>query len=147
MNKKVYPAPLGMSSRDLYCCDCGAQLEKHAITRIVKKGDPDYKKHRKIGRRYVFGDVEITEYEFKCPSCEKTISYDEQGIIEKIQNRLNKQVLSQEEIDANIEQAKAEIHRKSRISGMIYKIIFFAVIAFLIYRAIKTGEFSFKFYF
>lgn len=52
---------------------------KHANTRTVKRGDPDYKKHSRIGRgRYVIGDIELTEYDLECMTCKTYVSYDEQ---------------------------------------------------------------------
>lgn len=147
MKNKRYSMPLGMLTRKFYCHECGARLEKKSKTRTVKRGDPDYREHSMIGHTHYFGDVELTEYDaFRCPSCDKIISYDDQCVIEKIQKRLGKHILSQSELDENAEAAKASIERKAKITQIIVWTVFAALFAFAVYMSIRTGEFSLNFY-
>lgn len=99
MKNKSFSIPIGMVIKKFYCHKCGERLTKRANTRTVKPGESDYKKYNKISRRtYMIGDVEVTEYDFQCPSCGNIIGYDEQCLVRKIQKRLRKNILSKDEI-------------------------------------------------
>ncbi len=140
--------PRAMKKRKFYCCSCGEKLILYPRTRILKRGDPDYKKHCYIGRgRRLVGNIELIEYDFKCMSCDKFITYDEQCVIEEIQKCVGSPVLSQEEINENCEKATAILKRKRKIRSIISKLFGTAVTILVIYYCLKSGNFSFKFYF
>lgn len=95
----------------------------------------------------MIGDIELTEYDFQCPSCERITEYDEQCAIGKVQKRLRKHILLQEEIDENIDQAKTVIAKQRKIRGIAVKIVSFALAVFILYMWLRSGDFSFTLYF
>ena len=147
MKNKSTSIPVGMLTKKFYCHKCGERLSKHPKTRLVKRGDPDYKKYNRIGRARMIGDVEVTEYDFQCPSCGNITEYDEQCVIEKIQKTLDKAILSEEEISEHKADAKEEIDKKAKIFHIFFIASTCAIAALILYFAIKSGDFSFTFYF
>ncbi len=148
MKNKSVRIPIGMMTKKFYCHKCGEQLEKHSKTRTLSPGDPDYKKHCRLNHRtHMIGDVEVTEYDFQCPTCENIIEYDEQCVIEKIQKQLHTNTLSDGEIFNNRGKAEAEMDRNAKIFKAVFTVFALAVIGLIIYSKIKSGEFSFAFYF
>ncbi len=123
-----------MLIKKFYCHGCGGGLVKKPRTRTLRRGDPDYKKHSQID---MIGDVELTEYDFKCHDCGKITSYDEQCVIEKIQKSIGRHILSQAEITEHTPKAKADLKRKRDITNIIVKIFFIALTVFIIYMSLK----------
>ena len=147
MNKKSI-MPREMKKREFYCSYCGEKLIPYPKTRIVKRGDPDYKEHSYLGRgRRLIGDIELTEYDFKCLSCERIISYDEQCVIEEIQKHIGVHTLSQDNINENYDKATATLKKKRKIRSIISKSFGTIVLILVIYYWLKSGDFSFKLYF
>ncbi len=147
MNKRSI-MPRAMKKRKFYCSCCGEKLIPCPKTRIVKRGDPDYKEHSYFGRgMHLIGDIELTEYDFKCLSCEKIISYDEQCVIKEIQKHFGVHTLSQDNISKNYEKANAALKKKEKIGSIISKLFGTVVLILVIYYWLKSGNFSFKFYF
>ncbi len=136
-----------MLIKKFYCHKCGERLVRNPRTITIRRGDPDYRKHSHIGDTHMIGDVELTEYDFKCPSCDKITVYDEQCIVEKIQKNIGKRILSQAEISEYAQKAEADLKRKRRITDIIIKTIFVALIVLAIYLYFKSGDFSLEFYF
>jgi len=147
MKNKSVSMPMAMLTKKFYCHKCGEQLSKHPKTRTVKPGDPDYRKHNRIGRTHMIGDVEVTEYDFQCPACGNIIEYDEQCIIGKIQKQLRKNILSNEEVLNNRETVEDLMDRNAKIFKVIFAVVALAVIGLILYGKIKSGDFSFTFYF
>ncbi|MBR2292884.1 MAG: hypothetical protein IKA44_01065 [Clostridia bacterium] len=148
MKNKSISIPMGMVTKKFYCHKCGARLDKHSKTRTVSPGDPDYRKHNRINHRtHMIGDVEVTEYDFQCPSCGNIVEYDEQRVIKKIQMQLHKNTLSEEEILNNKGKAEETMDRNAKVFKVIFVTIALAVIGFIFYSKIKSGDFSFTFYF
>ena len=147
MNNKSVSIPMAMLTKKFYCHKCGERLIRNARTRTIKRGDPDYKKHSGVGRMHLIGDVEFTEYDFKCPACGNIIEYDEQCVIGKIQKQLRKNILSDEEVLNNRGKAEDSINRNSKIFKVFFSVIALAVIGLILYINIKSGKFSFTFYF
>ena len=147
MKNKSSSIPVAMVMRKFYCHHCGERLERSPRKRVIRRGDPDYKKHSRIGHTRMIGDIELTEYDFKCPNCDKIIGFDEQRVIEKIQKHAGKCTLSQAEVDENIENAKAVLEKEKKRTNIIVTVVSIAVVIFAIYLGLKSGNFSFKFYF
>lgn len=140
--------PQAMKKRKFYCSCCGEKLIPYPRTRVVKRGDPDYKEHSYFGQgKHLIGDIELTEYDFKCLSCEKFTSYDEQCVIEEIQKYVGVHTLSQDNINENYEKANTILERKRKIRSIISKLFGTAVAILVIYYWIKSGDFSFKIHF
>ena len=147
MNER-FIMPRAMKKRKFYCSCCGEKLIPYPRTRIVKRGDSDYKEHSYLGNgKRLIGDIELTEYDFKCISCDKLISYDEQCVIEEIQKNVGAHTLSQDKLTENYEKANATLKRKRKIRSIISKLFGTAVAILVIYYWLKSGNFSFKFYF
>lgn len=132
MKNKSASIPMGMVFCKFYCPDCGERLVKHPRKRVVRRGDPDYREYRR--RSGWVGDIEVTEYDFKCPCCEKITSYDDQRVIAVIQKDLGKKTLSPVEMTKHAQQAEAKIERKTKITNVLVGAVFvaLAVCAFLI---------------
>ena len=146
-NKSVF-IPMGMVTKKFYCHRCGERLGKHAQTRTVTPNDPDYKKHSRMSHKYrIVGNIEVTGYDFQCSGCGNRIEYDEQCVIEKIQHRLNKTHLTDEEILHNRKSAEENIKRNRRILKVISAVIGLAVLALIFYFKYKSGDFSISLHF
>ncbi len=92
---------MGMVFDKFYCHKCGQQYMNNPITRTVRPGDPDYRKESRTVKGHLIGDVEVTEYNFKCPDCGNEIDYDSQCNLQQIQTLLGKNVLTDQEIAAH----------------------------------------------
>ena len=139
---------MGMVTKKFYCHKCGERLNRQSQTKLLKPGDPDYKKHNRINHRtHMVGDVEVTEYVFQCPSCENRIEYDEQLVLHKIQKRLRKQVLSETDIAENQGKIEAAMDRNARVFKLLLIAITLGTIALVFYFKAKSGDFSFKIHF
>ena len=125
--------PFGMLFKKFYCHHCGSRLEKSARKRTVRKGDPDYKKYRNIGDMYVIGDIEVTEYDFHCPSCGEITGYDEQCILGHIQKRTGGHILSSSEIAAGKEEATRQLQRKKTFTKYFWAVLAVAVLVLVLY--------------
>ena len=147
MKNKSVSIPMGMVTKKFYCHKCGERLGKHPKTRTLSPGDPDYRKHNRINHTHMIGDVEVTDYDFKCPDCGTIIEYDEQCIIGKIQKQLRKNILSDEEILNNRGKVEDSMNRNAKIFKVIFSVVALAVIGLILYSKIKSGDFSFTFYF
>ena len=146
MKNRSFSIDVAMATRKFYCHKCGDQLIRESRTRIIQRGDPDYREHSHRGHTHMIGDVELTEYDFKCRSCDRIIPRDAQYVTEKIQKRLGKHILSEQEIFENEEAARSAIERKKKIVKIVLGITTAIIVALVLYFEIKSGEFSFKFY-
>ena len=133
MPSKSVSIPFGMVTRKFYCHQCGQILHRYPRSRTVRPGDPDYRKYafRRIGGKltFWFGDVEITEYEFRCYACDIFTKYDKQLVIEHIQKNSGKHRLMQSEIRAQESHAKVVVNRKKTLWRLFIWLISLALIA------------------
>jgi hypothetical protein len=119
---------------------------KHANTRLIKRGDPDYKKHSRIGRgTYVMGDIELTEYDLECMTCKTYISYDEQRPIMMVQKELGKNILSDEELAETKPKMDDKLDRRAKIWKIFGIAVAALFIGFYVYRFATTGELPIRF--
>ena len=147
MKSSSYSIDMAMVTRRFYCRKCGERLVKNPRTRLIRRGDPDYKKHSRIGRMHVIGDIEHTEYDFKCLSCDTVIECDEQYVVEKIQKRLGKTIISEAEYAENHIEARAYFERKKKIIEKTVKIATVILIVLVFCLSIKKGNFDIEFFF
>ena len=147
MKNKSKSIPVAMLLKKFYCHSCGERLVKNAKTRTVRRGDQDYREHSRIGYTHMIGDVELTEYDFKCPCCDNITSYDEQCVIERIQKNIGRHVLSPTEISDHTKKAEADLKRRKRRTNFIVKAIFIALVVLAIFMSFILKDFSIKFYF
>ncbi len=137
---KSYSIPFGMAFRRFYCCKCGTRFKRNPITRTVRPGDPDYLKHCRSGNKYVLmGDIELTEYNFKCPSCEHEIDYHAQCTIREIQKILGRHTLSDEEVKQHRAEAKKSQEKRQKVTeiAVIAAVIVIACVAVIVTLASK----------
>ena len=139
--------PIEMKTKKFYCAKCGERMLTKTKTRLIRRSDPDHKKYNRINHRYIFGDIELSEYDFKCYSCDNVVDFDTQCVIDRIQKELHKNVLTDFEIAENQEQARKKIKKRERIKKVIYTIIAIIIISAIFYFKIKSEDFSFKVYF
>jgi hypothetical protein len=119
---------------------------KHANTRLIKRGDPDYKKHSRIGRgTYVMGDIELTEYDLECMTCKTYISYDEQRPIMMVQKELGRNILSDEELAETKPKMDDKLDRRAKIWKIFGIAVAALFIGFYVYRFATTGELPIRF--
>ncbi len=139
---------IGMIFKKHFCHKCGARLSKNPNARLISPGDKDWKKHNRVGKMRIapVGDIQVTEYNFKCPDCGSIIEYDEQAAIHKIQKKLKSNVLSATELEQNKEWATKSVKKIKKIQGVISKIITLILLAIVIYYIIKGGELEFRLY-
>lgn len=113
MSLKRHQIPIEMDFKKFHCHKCGNLLLKSPKTRRIYPGNADYKKYRKFGNTYYSGDIELTEYDFRCSSCHNIISFKEQCIYAEIQKLLNKKELTKIEMSKYIEFAKQKINNRT----------------------------------
>ena len=147
MKNKSVSIPMGMVTKKFYCHKCGERLGKHPKTRTLSPGDPDYRKYNRINHKHRIGDIEVTDYDFQCPACKNVIEYDEQCVVRKIQKQLRKNILSNEEVLNNRGKVEDSMNRNAKVFKVILSVVALAVTGLILYSKIKSGDFSFKFYF
>lgn len=147
MKNKTSEFDLAMVTRKFYCHKCGDRLLRNARTRTIKRGDPDYREHSKFGTKRVIGDIELTEYDFKCWTCDRIINPDEQYVIEQMQKMLGKHILTDEEFAENEEKARAAIAKKIKITEIVVKAVSITVVLLVLFLWITNGGTDFTFYF
>ena len=146
MENKYSSIDAAMLTKKYYCHKCGDRLVRNPRTRLIRRGDPDYKKYSRIGHGHFIGDIELTEYDFKCCNYDRIISPNEQYVIHKTQEMLGKYILSEEELLSIGKQARLAIVKRKQIVNIVVKAVFIVAILITIYFTIKTGDFSIKFY-
>ena len=86
--------PVGMLFRKMYCGQCGNELSKKKITSTHQAEDPEFTRrfpeHTTVG----MNRIEKTRYMYVCPSCNATVTYEEQRLIAKKQKILKRKVIN-----------------------------------------------------
>lgn len=99
MHKVYENDDLMMFIKRRYCRCCGNILHKRKTERIVKKGDPDHSVYCTIKSGYTpYGDIMVIGMEYYCENCKLSFSCDEQDKIINAQKRLNKKIVSSDEV-------------------------------------------------
>ena len=122
MNGKSYSIPFGMVFKKYYCSKCGSKLEKEKTHRVVTKDDKDYYQYHDFGK-FPQRDYDVYEYRFKCPSCQSRISFNEQCVVERIQKKYHREVLSSKEIEENYEECKQKNDKRVLWRNILISII------------------------
>ena len=129
----------GMLFGKFYCRRCGERLKREESTRTVKKGDSDYERVRRLGRTRMIGDVRHTTYRFRCYGCDESIELDEQRLVKRVQKRLGKRILTDEEYGALRSDAVRAEARKRSVTDVIVKAAFIAIVIAVGYFSVKYG--------
>ncbi len=132
MKGKSWSIPFGMVFKKYHCSHCGTKLIKSKTHRVVTKDDKDYYQYHEIGN-YPRYDYDVYSYEFKCTKCNKNISYTEQCIIEKIQKKYNKKILSNSELKENYIIEKNKENKRIIIRNIMIPVIMITIFFMLLY--------------
>ena len=130
---------VGMLFGKFYCRRCGERLKREESTCTVKKGDSDYERVRRLGRTRMIGDVQYTTYRFRCYGCDESIGLDEQRLVKRVQKRLGKRILTDEEYGALRSDAVRSEAKKRNITDIIVKAAFIAIVIAVGYFSVKYG--------
>lgn len=138
MKAKSYCIPFGMVFKKYYCSKCGARLEKERTHRVVTKNDKDYYRYHDYGQfpRY---DYDVYGHRWKCPSCGRRISFDEQCIIERIQKKCGQSVLSPIDIKEFYVECKAENAKRVLWRNICVSVVACLVFA-LLFRFVNSDQ-------
>ena len=138
MKGKNYSIPYGMVFKKYYCSKCGMELEKERTHRVVSKDDKDDYQYHDHGT-FPRSDYDVYDYRFKCPSCNTRISFEEQCIIERIQKKSKRKILSSTEIKDNYKKCKTEDIRRTFWTNLLISNSIL-VIVFLLYYFLGKNE-------
>ena len=127
MNGKNYSVPLDMVLQKHYCHKCGGKLEKEKTHRVVTKDDRDYYRYHDAGT-YPKPDYDIYEYRYRCPSCQARISHDEQAVIDRIQKKLRRTVLTSSDVKANYKECKESDKKRALVSNIGISIVMLLIV-------------------
>ena len=89
--------PAGMIFKKMYCRYCGERLAKQKIVNVFCAGDPNFDRVMLNGIINIKQQTKVT-YIYKCPNCKKTSTYDEQLQYSKVQKRLGKKIITDEDL-------------------------------------------------
>lgn len=138
MNGKNYSIPFDMVLQKHYCHKCGGKLEKEKTHRVVTKDDRDYYRYHKAGT-YPKPDYDIYEYRYQCPACQARISHDEQVVIERIQKKLHRAVLTLSDVKANYKECKDSSRRRALVRDICVSMVLL-LIAYVIGSIFASDE-------
>ena len=96
---------------------------------------------------HIIGDIEHTEYNFKCIECDTELECDEQYVIEKMQKNLKKHIISEAEFKENEMSARTYLAKKRKITEISVKFLTVALIVLVFYMSIKNGNLKLQFHF
>ena len=90
--------PVGMLFKKMFCCKCGVKLQKKKMSKIHFKGDAEFKSIKygytvSLDKRQIIDSVV-----YFCPNCNIIIEYNEQLNISKIQKKINKLILDDNDL-------------------------------------------------
>ena len=130
-----------------YCHICGEKLDKNPTTKTLSPKDKEeWSKYERMGHSHVLpvGDIKVTEFlTFICPKCGSEISIYK-AVIALIQKKLNKNVLSDEELSSNLFWANKKYEKSKKTKKIIF-FVFFALIAIsLLCLIMLFGNLSFE---
>ena len=112
--------PFGMKYKRRYCYKCGTWLSAKPYTRTVSYNSKEYERFRRVDdKQFVIGDIELTTYDYVCPHCKNVTRYEEQLAISRVQKKLKSRVLSEEELEENIDREKNVVTWKKDIWGFV----------------------------
>ncbi|MBQ3506585.1 MAG: hypothetical protein IJA89_07440 [Clostridia bacterium] len=109
--------PAGMVFRKMYCHRCAMCLERQKEINTYKKGEAGFSPFLGGSSTIGMNEKQVTTFIYKCPNCGHEITYDNQCVIAKIQKKLKKTVLNQDEISDYCSKHKhAVTQEKTRIA-------------------------------
>ena len=146
MANRSSTVPLGMLFYKFHCHKCGEKLVRSPRTRTVKPGDPDYAEHSRLGAHsHLIGDVELTEYCFKCLSCDTFAEYEEQCVLSIIQKKLGRAVLSADDIKENRETAQKTLQKRRSVYHCCLRLLTLVALLLALYFVLKANGFEIHF--
>ena len=90
--------PVAMLFKKYYCHKCGERLKRQKVTQALNPGEPGYEaawndvrsNMNIVGKR---GSISVTHYVFHCPTCNTTMTFEEQEDIAVKQKYANSRIL------------------------------------------------------
>ena len=85
------------------CIKCGTPIKINKTKKVYYPGDPGFKKEcGNIHSSMVsYKKYTYIRYNYKCPNCSKETAYLQQVAYSKIQKKLNKKILTEEDLRNN----------------------------------------------
>ena len=92
-----YGMPLGMLLRRMYCFGCGTRLVRKKVRKTYRRGEEGFR--NTLSNRSTINVQSYTEvtYVYRCPNCNKEISYDDQVKVAKKQAQAGRKILLEKE--------------------------------------------------
>ena len=90
--------PFGMLFKKMCCCKCGEHLRKKSIPTVSQSSDLEYVSSAAGTKMYGMTEVATTVYLYKCEKCGYLITYAHQNEVAKLQKKLDKKILSENEL-------------------------------------------------
>lgn len=87
--------PVAMLFKKYYCHKCGEHLKRQKVTETLNPGDHGYEaaKDQIFDNHMIHGSISVTEYVFRCPTCNTTVTFDEQEDIATKQKHAKTHIL------------------------------------------------------
>ena len=82
--QRIFKNPFYVNCKKHYCIDCGEQMTKIKVSKIVNSNSPEAKNFDfHTVDNYMIGDVKFIWIEFQCPKCKRQFTIEEMKRIEK----------------------------------------------------------------
>jgi rRNA maturation endonuclease Nob1 len=92
-----YEMPLGMLIRKMYCAGCGARLVRKKIRKTYRRGEEGFRNTLSNRSTINVQSYTAVTYVYRCPNCNKEISYDDQVKVAKKQAQAGRKILLEKE--------------------------------------------------
>jgi DNA-directed RNA polymerase subunit RPC12/RpoP len=92
-----YEMPLGMLIRKMYCAGCGTRLVRKKVRKTYRRGEEGFRNTLSNRSTINVQSYTAVTYVYRCPNCNKEISYDDQVKVAKKQAQAGRKILLEKE--------------------------------------------------
>ena len=92
-----YEMPLGMLVRRMYCAGCGTGLVRKKVRKTCRRGEEGFRNTLSNKSTINVRSYTAVTYVYRCPNCNREISYDDQVKVARRQAQTGSKILPQEE--------------------------------------------------